>query len=166
MCRDKWKKQTIKMITKTQVSNSDYARIRKSDNFLESNIFHAKTFRIECINCKIVKFATKLRKTALSTPIPMKERIWFMFGKICIYIVRHMLSIIWTFVRLSGHFLDPPDTLHTIWIPCTSSGPLSDHWHHFQIIGTLSRSSGVSRHFSYHPNTFQDTLQIIWTLFI
>ena len=64
-----------KMITKTQVSNSDYARIRKSDNFLDSNIFQARTFRRECINCKIVKYATKARKKALSRPIPLKERI-------------------------------------------------------------------------------------------
>ena len=56
-----------------------WGRFRKSENFPDSNIFHAKTFWIERLSCKIVTFATRVRKTTLSTPIPMEERISITF---------------------------------------------------------------------------------------
>ena len=38
-------------------------RVRKSKNFPESMIFHAKTFRIKRVNRDTFAFATKVRKT-------------------------------------------------------------------------------------------------------
>ena len=40
-----------------------YPRDRKSKNFPDSKIFHAKTFRIKCVNRDTFAFATKVRKT-------------------------------------------------------------------------------------------------------
>ena len=38
-------------------------RVRKSKNFPDSKIFHAKTFRIKRVNCNTFAFVTKVRKT-------------------------------------------------------------------------------------------------------
>ena len=38
-------------------------RVRKSKNFTDSNIFHAKTFRTKRVNRDTFAFATKVRKT-------------------------------------------------------------------------------------------------------
>ena len=38
-------------------------RVRKRKNFPSGKILHAKTFRIECVNCDIFDFAINLRKT-------------------------------------------------------------------------------------------------------
>ena len=56
-----------------------WGRFRKCENFPDSNSFHAKTFRIEQVSCKIVKAATRVRKTTLSTSIPIEERISITF---------------------------------------------------------------------------------------
>ena len=125
----------------------------------------AKTFLIERIHCKIVNFATKVHKTVLSRPIQMKERIWFMFGKICIYIAKHFLSMIWTFFRLLGHFLDHPDTLHIIRTFFRSLGPFSDHRDTFQIIRIVKTLFISSKHFSGYFADHMDTFHIIRTLF-
>ena len=43
-------------------------RVTKSENFSDSKIFVAKTFRIERVNCDIVKYVTKVRRTDVSLP--------------------------------------------------------------------------------------------------
>ena len=92
--------------------------------------------------------------------MPIKERIWI-YNQMC---KEHILRMILTFLRSSSHFLNHPDTVHTIWILLRSHGHFKDHiwtlfrWSgQFQIFWTFFRSS---RHSSYHPDTFQ----IIWTL--
>ena len=44
-------------------SNLFFSRVRKSENFPGSKIFHAKTFRIKRVNRDIFDFATKVLKT-------------------------------------------------------------------------------------------------------
>ena len=130
---------------------------RKSDNFPDSNNFRAKTFQIEQVSCKIVKAATRVRKTTLSIPIPMEERISITFWQNIFCKVKH-------FHVLSGQHPDQRtlcilDTCQIIRILCTSSRhssyPLDTFWN----IWTFFRSPGSSRYFSYHPDTFR----IIWT---
>ena len=154
--------------------------------FLDSNIFHAKTFRIERVTCKIVKFATRVRKTTLSIPIPMEERIsitcWqniFLQSKTHFTHYLDIIQINGTLYGLLRHFADYLDTFQIIQILCTSSRYSSDHPDTFRIIQIFCRSFG---HFLEHLDTFQisrifkilfissrhfsdhlDTLQIIWT---
>ena len=58
--------------------------VRKSESFPESEIFDAKTFWIERVNHDIVKLAAKVRKTAVSIPIPKTKEVELLFGRICI----------------------------------------------------------------------------------
>ena len=86
----------------------------------DSKIFHAKTFQIERLNC-VVKFATKVRKTAFSIPIPMKEIIWIHLFEICIYNLKPFSYHSDTF-RSSGYSSDHTDTLQIVWTLFESSG--------------------------------------------
>ena len=150
-------------------------------------MFHAKTFQIERVTCKIVKFATRVRKTTISIPIPIwKKESQLLVGKIYFYKVKHISRIIWTLSIINGtlsgsfrHFADYLDTFQIIQILCTSSRYSSDHPHTFRIVQIFCRSFG---HFLEHLDAFQttriikilfissrplsdhpDTLQIIWT---
>ena len=81
---------------------------------------HAKTFQIERLNC-IVKFATKVRKTAVSIPIPIKEIIWIHLFELCVYKVKPFSYHSDTF-RSSGYSSDHTDNLQIIWTLFESSG--------------------------------------------
>ena len=72
-------------------------RVRKSKNFPDSKIFHAKTFRMKRVNRETLAFATKVRKT----------REIHVFWQICI------ISN-WMESDLFGDFLDYPESFYTI----------------------------------------------------
>ena len=148
-------------------------------------MFHAKTFRIERVTCKIVKFATRVRKTTISIPIPIwKKESQLLAGKIYFYKVKHISRIIWTLSISTGHFLDHSDILQTILILFRSYRYFAHHPDTLQIIHTLFgsyryfadpldtfwniwtvfRPPGSSKYFSCRPlSDHPDTLQIIWT---
>ena len=139
-------------------------------------MFHAKTFRIERVTCKIVKFATRVRKTTISIPIPIwKKESQLLAGKIYFYKVKHISRIIWTLSISTGHFLDHSDILQTILILFRSYRYFAHHPDTLQIIHTLFgsyryfadpldtfwniwtlfRPPGLSKYFSYHPDHFR-----------
>ena len=97
-------------------------RVGKSGSFTDSEISHAKTFRIERVNHDIFKLAAKVRKTAVSISILMKRKeAELLFGK-NIYLKSRVhfmddldiFEINGTLSRSSGHLKDPLDTLQKI----------------------------------------------------
>ena len=98
-------------------------RVGKSGSFTDSEISHAKTFRIERVNHDIFKLAAKVRKTAVSIPILMKRKeAELLLGKICISSRVHFMDdldifeIIRTLPRSSRRFTGHLDTLQIIWM--------------------------------------------------
>ena len=95
------------------------ARVRKSKNFPDSKIFHAKTFRIKRVNRDTFAFATKVLKTrefhvffanVHNVELNGVWFIWWLSGlsrKFLYY--PDSLWIVRTVSRLSGQSLDCPD---------------------------------------------------------
>ena len=65
---------TLRVLTPPKSSERTVPNVHTTPQSQNGQQDHAKTFQIERLNC-IVKFATKVRKTAVSIPIPIKEII-------------------------------------------------------------------------------------------
>ena len=132
-------------------------RVRKNENFPDSKIFVARTFRIKCVNCINFhirdKYALKVCLQILSITM---IQICFMR---CIYkrsrSPRHIfrssrLSLEYpdTFFTSSGNFPVHPDTLYIIWIFCIVSGHVPKYLDILQpIMSFLQKLSGFGKTF-------------------
>ena len=125
---------------KNQVSEYKY-RVRKSKNFLESKIFHAKTFRIKRVNRDTFDFATKLCKIR-EFHIFFGKCAWSWIGWSQNYPVT--FQIIRTVSGLSGQFLDYPDSLWIVRTVSRLSGQFLNYLDSLWIVRTVSRLSGQS----------------------
>ena len=84
-------------------------RVRKSKNFPDSKIFHAKTFRIKRVNRDTFAFATKVRKTREFQMCIMSN--WMeseLFGDFLGY--PESLSVVQTVSKLSWLSLECPES--------------------------------------------------------
>ena len=149
-------------------------RVRKSKNFPDSKIYHAKTFRIKRVNRDTFAFATKVRKTRefhvfLANEHNVKlDGVWIIWwlsgssGKFLYYpdsfLIVQTVSIlsgqslecpesfyiIRTVSGLSGQFLDYPDSLWIVQTASRLAGKFIDYPNSFWIVQTVSRLSGQS----------------------
>ena len=102
-------------------------RVRKSKNFPDSKIFHAKNFRIKRVNRDTFAFATKVRKTGeCHVFLPNLHNV----GLDGVWIIRWLSG-------LSGKFID---CLESFWIVRTFLRLSEILW----IVRTIPRLSGQS----------------------
>ena len=133
-------------------------RVRKSENFPDSKIFVAKTFRIKRVNCVNFQFCDKCaqkvglqdfmhkhgpnmlsrsyRHSSRSSKLSLDHLDTFLNYPDTLRIVQKHSRSPWHISRSSGLFLDYPDTFLRL------SGHCLDRTETFQIIHTLFRLFG------------------------
>ena len=126
----------MQYLTKSKRS-CEPGRVRKSENFPGSKIFHAKTFRIKRVNRDTFEFATKVLKTCKfhvflgnvhkigKQNVKKLSNLWF----------------IWIDSGLSGQSLDFLDNFWIIQIVSGLSGKFLDYPDSLWIVQTVSKIS-------------------------
>ena len=126
-------------------------RVRKSKNFPDSKIFHAKTFRIKRVNRDTFAFATKVRKTEEFHFCCQKcIKLDWMEPELSYEFLDNSESCctIRTLSGLSRQFLAYPDSLWIVRTVSKWAGKFKDFLNSFWIVWKVSRLPGQ---FLYYP---------------